>query len=172
MKEEIEEFLRKSEEEKEEDPLEAKIAIKITLLGYILMIPGVILWTNIYFVGGVFSLSEITIIALSGSILVGITIFLISIGSYLYLNSPRRVIKLHWVFKGVFRTFHQLYSWYSFVAIFFAARRVSPEPSNELLLIFLIFSLPAILGYPLAHWSKLRTICEDLVSSLVDSSSS
>ncbi|MHA2074224.1 MAG: hypothetical protein ACW97X_06375, partial [Candidatus Hodarchaeales archaeon] len=113
---------------------------------------------------GAFSLTNLTIIVFSGSILVGSSSFLISIGSYIYLNSPRRVFKLHWVYNGVFRTFIQLYSWYSFVIIFFAARRFSTGLTFEFLSSFLILSIPAILGYPLARWSRMRSLLEDLLS--------
>ena len=170
MKEEIEKFLQTSEEEKKEDPPEAKRAVKISILGYIVMIPGTILWTNIYIFMGTFTLTELTIIALFGSTLVGLSGFLISIGSYIYLNSPRRVRRRHWVYKGVFRTFLQLYSWYSFIAIFITTRRFSTSLTFEFFSSFIILSFPAILGYPLAHWSKIRSLLEDLLSDSEESS--
>lgn len=166
MKEDIEEFLRESEEEKKEDPPEAKIAIKIALLGYILMIPGAIIWMYIYFFGRVFSFSEMTLNVFFGSLLVGINGFLISIGSYVYFNSPRRVYKTHWVFKGVFRTFLQLYSWFSFVVIFFAVRRYYQSLNLDFFILFIILSIPSMLGYSIAHWSKIRDIADDLASKL------
>lgn len=171
MKEEVEEFFRISEEEKKEDPPEAKRAVKISILGYIFMIPGTIIWTNIYIFMGSISLNELTYIAFIGSILAGLSRFLISIGTYIYLNSPRRIVKLHWVYKGAFRTFLQLYSWYSFVAIFYSARRFSTDLTFEFLFSFVILSIPAILGYPLAHWSKMRSKLEDLLSDSEESSS-
>ena len=166
MKEEIEEFLQESEEEKKEDPPEAKIAIKIVLLGYILMIPGTIIWLYIYFLGGVFSFPEMTLNVFLGSFLLGISGFLISIGSYVYFNSPRRVYKTHWVFKGVFRTFLQLYSWFSFIVIFFTVRRYFQSLNLDFFILFIILSIPSMFGYSLAHWSKMRDIADDLATKL------
>ncbi len=166
MKEEIEEFLRESEEEQKEDPPETKIAIKISLLGYILMIPGTIVLLYIYFFGSVFSFPEMTLNVFFGSFIVGINGFLISIGSYLYFNSPRRVHKTHWVFKGVFRTFLQLYSWFSFIVIFFAVRRFFQTLTIDFIIFFLILSIPSMLGYYLAHWERIRDVADDITSKL------
>jgi hypothetical protein len=166
LKEEIEEFLRESEEVKKEDPTEARLGIKIALLGYILMIPGTIIWLFIYFNGRVFSFPEMTLNVFLGSFLVGVTGFLISIGSSLYFDSPRRIIKTHWVFKGVFRTFLQLYSWFSFIVIFFTVRRFFLSLTIDFIILFIILSIPSMLGYSLAHWSRMRDAAADLVFKL------
>lgn len=165
MNTEIEEILRKSKEARMRNIPKAKIAERISRLGYLLMIPGTVIWIfTIFFSYNMITLPTLTLIVIIGSLLAGTSSILIPIGSYIYLTSSSVANNTHYTIRSYSRTIFQIYTWLTFIAIFFTARRISPTSTLDFIIVFTLLSLPTILGYPLGHWSRVRNTCMNLLS--------
>lgn len=164
MKTEIEDILQKSKEARMRNIPKVIIAERISRLGYLLMIPGTVIWIfTIFFSYQMITLPTLTLIVIIGSLLAGTSSFLIPIGSYIHLTSSSVANNAHYMVRSYSRTLFQIYTWLTFIAIFFAARRISPTSTFDFIIIFTILSLPVILGYPIGHWSRVRNTCMSLL---------
>jgi hypothetical protein len=167
-KEEIREILR----EKKSDSVETQDAKKISILGYLCILPGIFSWSLINFL----SLDEahliFPLIILIGSGFVGIVTFLIFMGNYIYFEFHISYLKIHWLYLGVMRTISQFYFMGSLVTIFVLTYHYYPNQDFGFLISYLIFSLPAYLGYYLFRIEKTRNWVENLIIKEVEEKTS
>ncbi|MFX0185221.1 MAG: hypothetical protein ACFE95_19235 [Candidatus Hodarchaeota archaeon] len=170
-KEEITELVRKTNES---DPKEAQVAIRITLVSFLMMILGYICWGYIYFPGPLWiNFAFYFFMTLAGSILLGLVIFSYSIGNYLYFHFHKQGQSIHWVYRGIFRTLFQIYNIASYLVIFSSSHQIyrrllgygsEPILNLEFYYIFFFFIIPAIISYPLARWQRIRRWLEQFAS--------
>ncbi|MHA1973649.1 MAG: hypothetical protein ACTSW1_11680 [Candidatus Hodarchaeales archaeon] len=136
------------------EPPEAELAIRITKMAYIPMMISLSCWFYLYF-GFLRERSYFSIVLMLGSIFFGLTLMLLSFGTYLYFyfsesKSP------HWLYKGVFRTINSFFYWGSYLLLFVFTTSFHSTYDLEFVLIFLLISSPVIVMYNLTRNSRIR----------------
>jgi hypothetical protein len=140
----------------ESDSKETQLAVWITLFSFLVMFFGFTCWVYLYFAPLSTDLVIIFIVTLLGSIFMGVTIFFFSTGTFLYFRFHVVDLPIHWLFQGIFRTLMQFYYIVSYLIIFLSSQRFYSYSRLEFFIIFLLFALPAIIGYPFGRWRKIR----------------
>ncbi|MFX0171191.1 MAG: hypothetical protein ACFE9L_04665 [Candidatus Hodarchaeota archaeon] len=160
-----EELMELGKETNESDPPETQLAVWISLVSFLVMFFGFTCWGYLYFAPLSTDLATIFIVTLLGSTFTGVTIFFFSTGNYLYFRFQIVELPTHWLFQGIFRTVMQIYYIVSYLIIFLSSQRFYSYSRLEFFIIFILFALPVIIGYPFARWQKIRNWFEQLVTN-------
>ena len=158
------EDIRKLLQEKKGDRAETRVAIQITLLGLFSMILGAIYWGLSFSSAVPNNLVWVSVSILTGSSLSGFTIFVASIGEYLYYQYHEPFLRRHWLYQGVVRTFFQIFFFGSFILIFILSWRFYNNFDLIFIVLIFVFSLPVYLATICSRKEKIRDWVEDMIS--------
>jgi amino acid transporter len=160
-KEDVLRVLKKIKMMNKDEPDETRIAVQITIFGYLIMVIGIVCWFLIYF--SWMSVTNLFFLTLLGSCLFGIVIFFTSIGNFFYFKYHQSSFPRHWTFNAFSKTLTQFYSWGSLIMIFFSSQSLFLILNVEFIILFLFFCIPVFLSYPLFRQEKVRLWFENFI---------
>lgn len=147
--------------------METQVAIRISFVSFLAMIPGFFCWVYIYLAPLRTNIANIFFVTLLGSIFLGLVIFFFSTGNFLYFQFHLAGLPIHWFYRGIFRTLIQFYNIVSYLIIFVSSQQIYPLLNPEFFIIFFFFIIPVIVSYPLARWQRIRSWFEQFASNSV-----
>ncbi|UCE13836.1 MAG: hypothetical protein JSV04_01350 [Candidatus Heimdallarchaeota archaeon] len=159
-KEDIRELLR----EKKGDREETQVAIKVSILGCLVMGVGTWFWVLMYFSPKPNDLLLLPVGIFAGSCLSGFTMFLILIGQYLYFQFHEPFLSIHWLYRGFVRTFIQIFFYGSFIILYLLCWRFYNQFDITFVFLFVVLSLPSDLGLICSRIERIRSWFEDYAS--------
>ncbi len=141
-----------------QEPVQIQRALGVLTLGYGLMIAGIIFWSLLFSSGMIYARKISMLSGFAGSCLVGVTLFLYSLGSYYYFIFHNKHLPIHWFVQGVMRTIVQFYYLGSVVLLFLITQLYHPQINIDFLLLYLLLFLPIYIGYMLPRSEKIKNV--------------
>jgi len=139
-----------------QEPVQIQKAIGFVGLSYGLMTAGITFWFLLFTSGTIYSKETALLLSLIGSILVGVTMFFYSIGTYFYFILHNKHLPIHWFLKGLMRTIIQFYYFGSILLLFIITQFFFPQIGSEFIVLYLVLFLPIYIGYMLPRWDKIK----------------